>query len=41
MIDEFIDYLKRIKEQLAGESCLKGEPFMKLGTWDTFVMKND
>jgi hypothetical protein len=31
MIDEFIDYLKRIKEQLAGESCLKGEPFMKLG----------
>lgn len=32
MINEFIDDIKKLKEELSEDSCLKKEPFIKLGT---------
>lgn len=32
MINEFINDIKRLKEELSEDSCLKKEPFIKLGT---------
>ncbi len=38
MINEFINDIKQMKEQLSEDSCLKKEPFIKLGTGQAPVL---
>src|SRR5690606_22386809 len=38
MINEFIDDIKKMKEELSEDSCLKKEPFIKLGTGQAPVL---
>lgn len=38
MINEFINDIKEMKEQLSEDSCLKKEPFIKLGTGQAPVL---